>query len=164
MRTSQRMIQIGYMLCCVLAIICLLPHYCTIDYSKVSLFGMYLDPQTYNTTYTGLQLKRFWPIIPLAVLGIFFMLFKYRRGIITAIGLVLTGELFLMIFTTYFLEDSLKTTTKLISLAVGMPADVEKAMNQVRIIPGPGPYMGVVVGTLMAVFTLLCFAKVPNPD
>ena len=171
MRTYQRVIQFFYMAAMVLSGICIFPTYFVIDYSHVSvrMGGMVFNAdnlQLINQSVSASNYYRFWPILIIGIIATLFCLFKYKRAVITALGLVQGVQLFWMTYMVYFMQDSLVASSKAVGLMLGKEYGqmMDDLARTIRVVPSTGAILAIIFCVLVVVSTLLCFIFVPNDE
>ena len=129
----------------------------------VALYG-YDSSAVFNeaASYRGYQTGFFIPALVCSIIGSISCLVKYKRGLVTAMGLVTVFDLLAMVYMAAFAKDFL-----IDKLMFGLLFDkslLKAAGIDIVTEAGPCFYLAIVAAVVLAIITILIFIKVPADE
>ncbi len=167
---KKKILLVCYILASILALLAFTQVLITVDVSgyksELSEVYSYVSKQTPATqqaaSIRGYESYFFWPALVCSIIGSISCIAKYKRGLVTAMGLCTVADLIAMAYMTAFTKDFL--IEKFMIGYMIDPAILKKAGVEVVTTLGPCFYLGIAGAVLIAVFTILIFIYVPADE
>lgn len=165
---KKKALLIGYILACILVVVSFTQILLTVKISSTpTTAAAQLMYGTKATTVEasmirGYQSYFFMPALVCCIIGSISCIVRYKRGLVTAMGLVTVVDMVAMAYMTAFTKDFL--IERLMIGVIIDPAALKSAGIKIITTLGPCFYLGLAAAVVLLIFTVLIFIYVPADE